>query len=132
VGQDAAAKSRSQLHRAITMTNIETQNPSRLPPANTAHGDSSRQLCTCTAAPLEIIEHFYFECPAYAAARHPRSRPPSYIRWILSTIRYPLGPIHHHIYPLDPIHQVLRAGESLEVEIKTVALLPLETERIVF
>jgi hypothetical protein len=35
------------------------------------HGDSSRQLCTCKAAVLETIEHFYFECAAYAAARQP-------------------------------------------------------------
>ena len=35
------------------------------------HGDSSRQLCTCKSAALETIEHFYFECAAYAAVRQP-------------------------------------------------------------
>jgi hypothetical protein len=35
------------------------------------YGDSSRQLCTCKSAALETIEHFYFECAAYAAVRQP-------------------------------------------------------------
>jgi hypothetical protein len=34
-------------------------------------GDSSRQLCTCKAAALEAVEHFYFECTAYDAVRPP-------------------------------------------------------------
>jgi hypothetical protein len=31
----------------------------------------SRQLCTCKLAALETIEHFHFECAAYAAVRQP-------------------------------------------------------------
>jgi hypothetical protein len=29
------------------------------------------QLCTCKSAALETIEHFYFECAAYAAVCQP-------------------------------------------------------------
>jgi hypothetical protein len=32
---------------------------------------ASSALCTCKSAALETIEHFYFECAAYAAVRQP-------------------------------------------------------------